>query len=62
MKVGEVAKNTEKSPLVEKIQIIVTPADKKDSYKPVELQLSIHACFELGEILSDFFGDLKCLV
>ena len=44
--VGESAKNIAGNPDVKKIQIIITPADKEDSYKPVKLQLSIHACFE----------------
>jgi hypothetical protein len=32
-----------------KVQIMITPADKVDSYKPIKLQLSVHACFELSK-------------
>ena len=49
MVVGESATNVGTKPDVTKVEIIVTPADKTDSYKPVKLQLGIHACFELGK-------------
>jgi hypothetical protein len=30
---------------------MITPADKVDSNKPIKLQLSIHACFELSKTI-----------
>lgn len=43
------AKNVADNPDVRKLEIIITPVDKEDSSKPIKLQLSIKACFELGK-------------
>jgi len=43
------AKNIAENPDVRKLEIIITPVDKEDSSKPIKLQLSIKACFELGK-------------
>lgn len=45
---NEVATNVGTEPDVKKVEIIITPQDKIDAYKPVKLQVQIHACFELG--------------
>ena len=45
--VDQSATNNAENPDVNKVQIMITPADKVDSYKPIKLQLSVHACFEL---------------
>lgn len=47
--VDQSATNNADSPNVKKVRIIITPADKEDFYKPIRLQLSIHACFELSK-------------
>ena len=46
--VGESATNVGTQPDVTKVEIVITPADKTDSYKPIKLQVGIHACFEIG--------------
>lgn len=46
--VDEVATSVGTRPFVKKVEIIVTPEDKIDAYKPVKLQIQIHACFEVG--------------
>ena len=48
--VNEAAKKVETQAAVTKIRIKITTTDKKEFYKPVQLKLSIHACFELGKI------------
>lgn len=47
--VGESATNIGTQPDVTKVEIIITPADKTDSYKSIKLQVGIHACFEMGK-------------
>jgi ferredoxin-like protein FixX len=49
--VDQSATNNAENPDVNKVQIMITPADKVDSNKPIKLQLSIHACFELSKII-----------
>lgn len=36
-------------PDVRKVTVTITPDDKEDSYRPVQLQLSVHACFEVSK-------------
>lgn len=48
--VNEAAKKVETQASVTKIRIKISTTDKKAFYKPVQLKLSIHACFELGKI------------
>ena len=38
-------------PDVKKVEVIITPADKIDGYKPVQVQLQMHACFELSKYI-----------
>ncbi|XP_063425326.1 venom prothrombin activator pseutarin-C non-catalytic subunit-like [Mytilus trossulus] len=47
VKVGEKATSVGTKPDVRKVNVIITQDDKEDSYKPVQLQLSVHACFEV---------------
>ncbi|CAC5411568.1 unnamed protein product [Mytilus coruscus] len=50
--VGEKATSVGTKPDVRKVNVIITPDDKEDSYKPVQLQLSVHACFEVSNFTS----------
>ena len=50
----QVATSVGTRPDVKKVEIIITPSDKIDSYKPVEVQLQIHACFELSKFSLKF--------
>lgn len=47
--VDQSATNNADNPNIRTVKIIITPADKEDFYKPIRLQLSIHACFELSK-------------
>ncbi|XP_076089929.1 uncharacterized protein LOC143061956 [Mytilus galloprovincialis] len=47
VKVGEMATSIGTKPDVRKVTVTITPDDKEDSYRPVQLQLSVHACFEV---------------
>lgn len=53
--VPESATSVGTMPDVKKVKVIITSADKLDSYTPIKLQLQIHACFELSMLFCQLF-------
>jgi hypothetical protein len=49
--IAESAMNGGGNPNVRKIEIVITPTDKMNTYKAVKLQLQIYACHEIGTII-----------
>ena len=49
--IAESAMNGGGNPNVRKIEIVITPTDKMNTYKAVKLRLQIYACHEIGTII-----------